>query len=544
MKFEVSIEKEKVDRTLKDLEDDVVFQNIKRQAAKIKGEKLGFARGATGLPKYLGWFDIMAITVCAVVGMGIFIKTFSVQTAVPGIGDAVPLAFLVGAVPAIATALCYASLASALPRAGGEYIFISRGLNPFFGFWTTWVKWLTCTIAMGVIAHVSTGLIINMFHVIGTSQSIINSMRSPVGYVTITLVVLSICYWINIKSYKYYQWAIRIFFFIIFFGSLSMILVHLTYSPDMFIQSATQKYGAETVSLALDAGNKIADEHPFDLFNLNTFLDSLKILLSAASVLFFAYIGFGHAVTASGETKEPRKNIPKGIISAIVFIIILYLLVSVSFYGFIPWEYIAGYNTLYPDAQPSDFINVSPYTIEIILTSFIIMIALVSVILPVMMSISRIFFAWSFDGLMPKKFSKVNKNGMPVSALTVTYLIAVLAVIESQVTGIFKVLEFSTIAMLFTYMFVNITMFLLPIHRPLYYNMAKFKLGKFNSLVSGIGVMTAFLLVGMLIGTSFDSFIVFCVFMMIGGIIYHYNYKKRVESGIDMETTFKILPPE
>ncbi|MEA1895000.1 MAG: hypothetical protein U9N36_07350, partial [Euryarchaeota archaeon] len=119
-----------------------------------------------------------------------------------------------------------------------------------------------------------------------------------------------------------------------------------------------------------------------------------------------------------------------------------------------------------------------------------------------------------------------------------------LAVIESQVTGIFKVLEFSTIAMLFTYMFVNITMFLLPMHKPLYYNMAKFKLGKFNSLVSGIGVITAFLLVGMLIGTSFDSFIVFCVFTTIGGIIYHYNYKKRVESGIDMETTFKILPPE
>lgn len=544
MKFEVSIEKEKVDRTLKDLEEDVVFQNIKRQAEKIKSEKLGFARGKTGLGRHLGWFDIMAMTVCAVVGMGIFIKTFSVQTTVPGIGDAVPLAFLVGAIPAICATLCYASLASALPRDGGDYIFISRGLNPFFGFWTTWMKWLCTTITMGVIAYVSTGLIINMFYVIGTDQSIINGMRSPIGYVTITLVILSICYWINIKSYKYYQWTIRVFFFIILFGCLSMILVHLTYSPDMFIQGATQKYGTETVNSVLGAGDKIADEHPFDLFNLNTFLDSLKILLSAASVLFFAYLGFGTAVAASGETKEPRKNIPKGIISAIVFIAILYFLVSVTFYGFIPWKYIAGYTIMYPDAQASDFINVSPYSIEIILTSFIIMIALVSDILPVMMSVSRIFFAWSFDGLMPKKFSKVNKNGMPVSALTVTYLIAVLVVIESQITGIFKVLEFSTIAMLFTYMFVGITMFLLPIHKPLYYNMAKFKLGKFNTLVSGIGILTTFLLVGMLIGTSFDSFMVFCVFMMIGAAIYHYNYKKRVESGLDMETTFKILPPE
>ena len=133
---------------------------------------------------------------------------------------------------------------------------------------------------------------------------------------------------------------------------------------------------------------------------------------------------------------------------------------------------------------------------------------------------------------------------MPVNALAVTYLITVLTVVESEVMGIFETLKFNTIAMLTIYMFVNITMFLLPIHKPLYYNMATFKLGRFNSLISGIGILSALLLAGMLIGTSFRSFIVFCILSMIGGLVYHYNYKKWVESGIDMETTFKILPPE
>jgi|GEM_PF-6855427 len=544
MKFKVNIEKEKVDKTLEDLEEDVVFQNIKRQAEKIKSSKLGFARGQTGLTRHLGWFDIMAMTVCAVVGMGIFIKTFSVQTTIPGIGSAVPLAFLVGAIPAICTALCYASLASALPRDGGDYIFISRGLNPFFGFWTAWMKWLGGAVTMGVIAYVSTGLIINMFYIIGVSQPVIDGMRSPAGYVTITLIVLGVCYGINVGSWKYYKWAIRIFFFIIFFGSLLVVLPNLTLTPEMFLEAATWKCGAETVNSALAAGSAIADAHPFDLFDPDTFVDSLIMLLSAASVLFFAYNGFGTAVAVTGETRDPRRNIPKGIISAILLISVLYFVVSVSFYRFMPWEYVVGYTTLHPDAQTSDFINISPYAGEIILTSFIIMIALISDILPWMMSISRIVFAWSFDGLMPKKFSKINKNGMPVNALTITYLVTIIVVIESEVIGIFETLKFNTIAMLMIYLFVNITMFLLPIHKPLYYNMATFKLGRFNSIISGIGILSAFILLGMLIGTSLSSFIVFTILTMIGGLIYHYNYRKQVESGIDMETTFKILPPE
>ena len=543
MKFEVSIEKEKVDRTLQDLEEDAVFQNIKRQAAKIKSEKLGFARGETGLKRYLGWFDIMAITVCAVVGMGIFIKTFTVQTTIPGIGDAIPLAFLVGAIPAICTALCYASLASALPREGGDYIFISRGLNPFFGFWITWTKWIGSTISMGVIAFISADLVINMLYVFGVSQSVLNSLNSQVGKVLLTLLILSGCYWINLSG-KYFKWIIRVFFFIILFGCLLVILSHLTLSPDLFIQGATQKYGTATVSSVLDTGNRIANEHPFDLFNSNNFTDSLKMLLSAASVLFFAYIGLDTAVAVSGETRNPRKNIPKGIVYAVLLIIVLYFILSVSFYSFMPWEYVAGYLTLHPEAQPSDLINISPHSYEMILLSFVIAIALISDISPWMMAVSRTFFAWSFDGIMPKKFSKLNQNGVPINALNLTYLIAVVVVIECQITGVSLMLEIDTIAMLFTYTLVSMTMLLLPLKKPLYYNMAAFKLGRFNNLISGIGIFTTFLLLGMLISTSFSSFIVFCILMTIGSLIYIYNYKKRSDEGIDMETTFKILPPE
>ncbi|MFQ6119072.1 MAG: APC family permease, partial [Methanosarcinales archaeon] len=540
MKFEVSIEKEKVDKTLKDLEEDVVFQNIKRQAEKIKSEKLGFARGQTGLKRHLGWFDIMAITVCAVVGMGIFIKTFSVQTTVLGIGDAVPLAFLVGAIPALFTTLCYASLSSALPREGGDYIFISRGLHPFFGFWITWTKWIGSTISMGVIAFISADLVINMLYVFGVSQSVLNFLKSPIGKILLTLLILSGCYWINLKGGKYFKVIIRFFFFIILFGSIAIILL-LTfhYNYESFITAATQKYGEENFLAAKNIGDKIALLH-----QKNNFIYSLKMLLSAASVLFFAYLGFDTAVTMSSETKDPRKNIPKGIIYAILLIIVLYFIISFGFYSFIPWKYVAGYLTLHPEAQPSDFINLSPYPYEIIIVSFVIAIALISDIPPWMMAVSRIFFAWSFDGIMPKKFSKLNQYGIPIHALNLTYLLAVVVVIECQITGISLMLELDTIAMLFTYTLVNMTMLLLPLKKPLYYNIAEFKLGKFNNLVSGIGIFTTFLLLGMIISTSFNSFIVFCILMTLGSLIFIYNYKKKIEKGIDMETTFKILPPE
>ncbi|MDX1493632.1 MAG: hypothetical protein R3253_06220, partial [Longimicrobiales bacterium] len=81
----------------------------------------------TGLERRLGLMGLAATGICSMLGAAINIIPFMIQRSVPGIGPYVLPAYLFAAVPALLAALAYASLASAMPRAGGSYVFASRG---------------------------------------------------------------------------------------------------------------------------------------------------------------------------------------------------------------------------------------------------------------------------------------------------------------------------------------------------------------------------------------------------------------------------------
>ena len=85
------------------------------------------------LARQMGLLGLIATGVCSMMGVGIYVIPIMIQRNVPGIGSHVLLAYALAIVPAILAAFAYAVLASAMPRAGGSYIYVSRGLNPFLG---------------------------------------------------------------------------------------------------------------------------------------------------------------------------------------------------------------------------------------------------------------------------------------------------------------------------------------------------------------------------------------------------------------------------
>jgi len=123
-----------------------------KQATGGKGQAVTLARE-------LGLLALVATAVCTVIGGGINVLTVGIQGKVPGIGPYVPLAFVLGVVPAVLAALCYAILASAMPRAGGGYIYASRGFHPFLGFMATFSKWIGLSAATGVLAYMDVVLL-------------------------------------------------------------------------------------------------------------------------------------------------------------------------------------------------------------------------------------------------------------------------------------------------------------------------------------------------------------------------------------------------
>ncbi len=85
----------------------------------------------------------LAVTgICSMLGASVYVVPFMIQRNVPGIGDWVLPAFLFAAVPAGLAALAYSILSSAMPRAGGSYIYASRGLHPWLGFVASFSQWL------------------------------------------------------------------------------------------------------------------------------------------------------------------------------------------------------------------------------------------------------------------------------------------------------------------------------------------------------------------------------------------------------------------
>ena len=88
------------------------------------------SKKSAGFNRQLGLLGLTATGICSMIGASIFIMPFMIQRNVPGIGPYVLPAFLVAAIPAILAAFAYAVLSSAMPRAGGSYIYVSRGLHP------------------------------------------------------------------------------------------------------------------------------------------------------------------------------------------------------------------------------------------------------------------------------------------------------------------------------------------------------------------------------------------------------------------------------
>src|SRR5262245_40661367 len=96
---------------------------------------------APRLRREISLLGLIATALCAMVGVGVNVMPFMVQRSHPGVGGAVPIAYVLAAVPAALAALCYALLATAMPRAGASYVNATRALSPFAGFLASFAQW-------------------------------------------------------------------------------------------------------------------------------------------------------------------------------------------------------------------------------------------------------------------------------------------------------------------------------------------------------------------------------------------------------------------
>ena len=143
----------------------------------------------TGLTRELGLLGLAATGICSMLGAAINVVPIMIQRSVPGIGPYVLHAYLYAAIPAILAALAYAVLSSAMPRAGGSYVYGSRGLSPYLGFVASFSQWFGLSIAIGVVSYVMIPFLRDIASAVGW-EPLADSLDGGVVRVTLGLAFL------------------------------------------------------------------------------------------------------------------------------------------------------------------------------------------------------------------------------------------------------------------------------------------------------------------------------------------------------------------
>lgn len=368
------------------------------------------------LTRSLGGFQLMMLGVGAIIGTGIFVLTAeAAQKAGPGMMASFVLAGFVCAV----TALCYAELASMVPVSGSAYTYSYAVLGELVAWIVGWALVLEYAVAACAVSVGWSNYFVGVLHRLLHIDLPVALTKGPYAGGVINLPAMAIalfCMWLLIIGTRES-------------ARVNAVLVSIKITAlAVFIVLAIPMIRAENFE-------------PF------TPLGNLGVV-SAASSIFFAYVGFDAVSTAAEETRNPQRNVPIGLIGSLVICTAFYLLVASGAIGTIGAQPVFGPNhTIVSPGSPEfhaacrdtggQLLACSDEPLAFVLQQIgynkiagliglAAFLALPSVILMMLFGQTRLFFAMARDGLLPRFLNKLHpKYHTPhvvtlITGLTVT----------------------------------------------------------------------------------------------------------------------------
>ena len=427
----------------------------------------------------MGLMLVTATGICSMMGASINVIPFMIQKNVPGIGPYVVPAFLFAAIPAIFAAYSYAILSSSMPRAGGSYLYASRGLSPYLGFIASFSQWFGLSIVIGVIAYIIVPFIRDVFYNLGLISI---SDFLEVGYVrlSISLILIWVFVYINIIGGKLYRNTLIPMLFIMFALGSIVIVSGLLFNQNDFITAVFEIDKREITSIQYKQ---------FDW----------RVFLTASTLLFSSFIGFDAIAQTGNEAKNPTKNIPKAILLAIFIVSIYYILFTISVYNIVPWNFVADESLIKDITAPGLLSYVLPpfWGILIILGATI---ALINDLPAMILSVSRLMFAWSKDKIFPDKVSSIHeKYNTPYISILIVGVVASIGSIGSHFAGDFFLgIDIMVTSMMINFLLMCITVITIAKVNPkLYKEITIFKNRTLQKIIGYLGsvVIVIFLVI-------------------------------------------------
>lgn len=394
---------------------------------------------ATRLRKDLSWWDLTVFGVAVVIGAGIFTVTASTFGNVTG--PALSVSFVIAAVTCGLAALCYAEFASTLPVAGSAYTFSYATFGEFVAWIIGWDLILEFAVGAAVVAKGWSSYLGTVF---GFSGGVVELGPIDLDWGALLIVaVVSVLLTLGTKlssNFSAVVTAIKVAVVVLVVVVGAFYINPANFSP--FIPPTETGAGA--------AGTGVDQS----VFSLLTGAGGSHYgwygVLAGASIVFFAFIGFDIVATTAEETRNPQRDVPRGILASLAVVTVLYVAVSVVLSGMVRYTELRDTGSGHANLATAFALNGVDWAAKVI--SIGALAGLTTVVMVIVLGLSRVFFAMSRDGLLPRGLARTGSHGTPVRIMA---LVAVLIALAASVFPMAKLEEMVNIGTLFAFVLVS-----------------------------------------------------------------------------------------
>lgn len=390
------------------------------------------------LKRDLTWWDLAIMGVAVAVGAGIF--SIGAQAAAFHAGPAVIISFLIAGIVCGAAVMCYAEFASMIPVAGSAYTFTYTTVGEIIAWVIGWDLILEMLMAGSVVSKYWGVYLNDFFRLIGwniNTNIAIGSFNFDVAPLIIVAFFTALLV-LGTKIGARVDGALTVLKIAIV---LFVVVVGFFYiKADNF----TPFIPPSEPAASSDSGVSAVMNQPLWQWatGMTPSIYGVAGIISGAALVFFAFLGFDVVATTSEEAVNPKRNVPLGIGVGMGLIIVLYTLVAIVTTGMV------SYKDLAKQASPSlatafEMVGAN-WAAKII--SFGIVIGLATVVMVLLLGLTRVVFAMSRDGLLPRGLSHTGKHGTPIRLQVIVGVVMALIAACSDVDVLADMVNIGTLS--------------------------------------------------------------------------------------------------